>query len=152
MTCAGTVGNDITGGIEHSLCRSVITCLILIMLMGSSVGSGSCHLLPVSKFISVCGLLCRCHISRSHIAGVLRTVSAVNSLLADRVRSHSIIGGKCANNDSAVGTWPLIQQGVRESDIESLGCHCLVIRSDVRHLTGEFQIKDDVSRETSRVE
>lgn len=59
------------------------------------------------------GQLCRCHFSRSHIAGVLRTVSAVNSLLADRVRSHSIIGGKCANNDSAVGTWPLIQQGVR---------------------------------------
>ena len=37
-------------------------------------------------------------------------------------------------------------------DTESLGCHCLVIRSDVRHLTGEFQIKDDVSRETSQVE
>lgn len=38
------------------------------------------------------------------------------------------------------------------SDTESLGCHCLVIRSDVRHLTGEFQIYDDVSRETSNVE
>lgn len=85
MTCAGTVGNDITGGIEHSLCRPVITCLILIMLMGSSVGVG--QLPPVAGFQIHQRLWVVVSVSFFQVSYCRRIENSIRreSVLADRV-------------------------------------------------------------------